>query len=358
MARIPRRNHSVSGPPSAHCVLKDVACCCNMAQIHQFYMAMMALRRNPLRKCKIEDMTTDVVENAEVKMSDSRVERLEPPTKVLRAILRNPPPIALTTTEPFRFFDLPREIRDHVYSYLVVRRGKKKSIIEAKEILRGQKKRATAQRTRERLNQKRVQNGRAPVSLRDAVTEPIVRLSVLQASKLLHYEASDCLYQSNWFAVCLDNFPVTRLDTPLGWNFSQITKLQLELQLKDAQRMNSYIDWATFFAAFPSLRFLRIIPTFHPRYYDWARTELQDWDTAHYIQRAFFRELLAAVPENLDLKLGPSLDSGDDMTLEGKSPVSKRVLLHMYAELGMRRDVGGSGGYIAVDRIVDCGERA
>jgi hypothetical protein len=29
-----------------------------MQQIHQFYMSMMALRRNPYRKCKIEETPT------------------------------------------------------------------------------------------------------------------------------------------------------------------------------------------------------------------------------------------------------------------------------------------------------------
>lgn len=256
--------------------------------------------------------------------------------------------------EPFRFFDLPREVRDHVYSYLVVRRGRPLPIIESKSILKSQKKRATAQRTRERLNQKRISTGKRPITPRETTAEPIVHLNVLQASKLLHYEASDYMYQMNWFAISLDNFPSMIPDVPQGWSFSRITRLQLELQLKDAQRMNSHIDWATFFASFSSLRFLRIIPTFHPRYYEWASAELSQWQTAHFIHRAFFRELLAVIPGQINLKLGHSGKSEEDMRLEGKAPVKRGILWEMYAELGMRRDINGN--WIDVRKVVDCDE--
>lgn len=242
-----------------------------------------------------------------------------------------------------------------MYANLVVRRGRHIPIIEAKSILREQKKRTTAQRTRERLNLKRAQTGRRPITPREAVAEPIVHLNVLQASKLTNYEASDCFYQQNWFAVSIDNFPATTIETPSGWDYGRITKMQLELQLKDAQRMNSYIDWIPFFAQFPALRSLRIIPTFHSRYYDWARSELSDWNTAHYIFRAFFRELLATIPEGLVLKLGPSSDPEENMKLEGKASVHRRVLWDMYAELGTRTDSGESRDFVAVGQIVDYG---
>ena len=237
---------------------------------------------------------------------------------------------------------------------MVVRRGRRTPIIEARSILRDQKKRATAQRTRERLNLKRAQSGRRPIAPRDAATEPVVHLDVLQASKLLHFEASDCFYQNNWFAISIDNLPSTAIETPAGWDYRRITKMQLELQLKDAQRMNSYIDWVPFFAMFPSLRWLRIIPTFHSRYYEWAHSELNAWKSAHYIFRAFFRELLASIPEPLILKMGPSSYQQENMQLEGKVSVGKRVLWDMYVDLGMRRDVCGSGNFLAVDQIVDC----
>lgn len=152
------------------------------------------------------------------------------------------PRLGAHSLEPFPFFSLPREVRDHVYSYLVVHRGRRTPIVEAKLILREQKKRATAQRTRERLNFKRAQSGRRPIAPRETTTEPIIHLDVFQASKLLHYEASDCFYQHNWFAISIDNLPSTTIETPLGWDYGRITKMQLELQLKDTQRMNSYID--------------------------------------------------------------------------------------------------------------------
>lgn len=154
----------------------------------------------------------------------------------------------------------------------------------------------------------------------------------------------------------MDSFPATTTETPSGWDYARVVKMQLELQLKDAQRMNNYIDWVPFFSQFSSLRFLRIIPTFHARYFDWAHAELHEWNSAHYIFRAFFRELLASIPEHWILKLGPSLESGDDMQLEGKAPVGRRVLWDMYAELGMRRDIGGNGNFLAISHVVDCGE--
>lgn len=155
----------------------------------------------------------------------------------------------------------------------------------------------------------------------------------------------------------MDNLPATTIETPFGWDFSRIVKIQLELQLKDAQRTNSYIDWESFFAQFPALRVLRIIPTFHSKFYDWAHSELHDWSGAHYVFRAFFRELLASIPERLVLKLGSSADPRDDMHLEGKATVSKRLLWNMYAEMGMRRDIGGSGNFLAISQIID-GEAA
>ena len=241
-----------------------------------------------------------------------------------------------TRNGPFPFVDLPREIRDQVLSYLVVRRGRQTPILEAKVIIREQKRRATQLKTREKQNAKRAQSGRPPVAHRDLPTENIVHLDAMRASRQLYYEAQDCFYQSNYFAISLDNFPATTFDTPSGWDCSRIKKLHLELQLKDAQRMNSYIDWSSFYAKFPSLVHLRIVPTFHTRYYEWARMELEDWRTAHFVFRAFFRELLACIPEHLIWKLGPSSDPQKDMQIEGTAHISKRLLWDMYTELAPR----------------------
>jgi hypothetical protein len=234
----------------------------------------------------------------------------------------------------------------------MVRRGAKVPILESKSILRGQKKRATAARTRERLNQKRALSGRRPVAPRESATDPIIDVHILRASRQLHHEATNLFYQKNWFAISLDTFPIAAIESPSGWDHARIAKMQLELQLKDAQRMNSYVDWASFLASFPSLRSLRIIPSFHPRYYDWAHTELASWETAHYIFRAFFRELLVSVPEAVELKLGPSLDPEENMHLEGRCHVSRALLRCMYEELGTRRDCRGR--YLPVDRVVEC----
>ncbi|KAF2016228.1 hypothetical protein BU24DRAFT_197059 [Aaosphaeria arxii CBS 175.79] len=356
MVRIPRRTHSVSGPPTVHCMWKDVACCCNMVKIHQFHSSMMALRRNPERKCREWSLNSRIESINSIASSPSRQRTADhrfsyapiPPRIGDRQSSQRVP------TQPFRFFDLPREVRDHVYSYLVIRRGKSVPILEAKSILRGQKKRVTSQRTRERLNLKRIQSGRRPLAPREPASEPVVHLNLLQTSRLLHFEASDYLYQ-NWFAISLDNFPITTIDTPYGWNLGRISKMQLELQLKDVERMNSYVDWSTFFANFPSLRLLRIIPTFHPRYYDWARTELRTWHDAHFVFRAFFRELMASIPPNIHLKLGPSLDPEDDMQLEGRAPIPQIVLQQMCCDIGVRVPSGRGieERHLAVGRVID-----
>ncbi|PSN67265.1 hypothetical protein BS50DRAFT_387520 [Corynespora cassiicola Philippines] len=332
-------------------------------------MSMMALRRNPLRKCKSEMMAPapapEVVdsegeEEQQQQHMEVEEEEIRDSPRTSRVVQRRTPPVrrpqsSANADGPFRFFDLPREVRDHVYSYLVVRRGKKCGVIEAKPILRGQKKRLSALRTRERLNQKRALDGRRPIVPRELPADPVVHLAILQASRLLHYEASDCLYKNNWFALSLDSFPaITAPEAPPGWDPRRISRMQLELQLKDAQRMNGYVDWAPFFASFPSLRFLRVVPTFHVRYYEWASTELRDWRSAHYVFRAFFRELLASVPEHIALRMGAARDPQRGMQLEGRALVDRKVLWDCYAELGARRDVHGSGRFIPIDRVVEC----
>ncbi|KAF2644576.1 hypothetical protein P280DRAFT_174815 [Massarina eburnea CBS 473.64] len=354
-----------------------------MPQIQRFHMSMMALRRNPYRKCKKEgaaDLTTGNRANERGNSQLEETGRFAPGKMSVTSLLNedaagsatNPRRLnreSSTTKprrktvasadiqsqqDPFPLFHLPRELRNHIYSYLVVQRGRRIPTLEAKTILREHKKRHAAQRTRERLNLKRTQTGRRPISPKEAIVEPVVHLNISRASKSLHFEASECFYQSNWFAISIDSLPATTIETPSGWDYSRITRMQLELQLKDSQRMNSYIDWAPFFAMFPRLRFLRIIPSFHPRYYDWAFSELSNWDDAHYIFRAFFALLLASIPEQLILKLGSSVDAQDDMRLEGKTAVSKQLLWDMYSHLGTRRDANGQT--LFVNQVVDWGE--
>ncbi|KAF1959503.1 hypothetical protein CC80DRAFT_301432 [Byssothecium circinans] len=340
---------------------------------------MMALRRNAYRKCKRGDITTLAKRRRanENNRSMKETERFLPCKASAMPILyekaaanrTNPRHVPQTTSSdnidlhstcngrrnnPFPLFHLPREIRNHIYSYLVVQRGRRTPILEAKAIFREHKKRHATQRTRERLNLKRIQTGRRPIVPKDARVEPIVHLNISRVSKALHFEAKEGLYQGNWFAISMDNLPATAIETPSGWDYSRITKMQLELQLKDAQRMNSYIDWAPFFAMFPRLRFLRIIPSFHPRYHAWALSELHDWNGVHYVFRAFFSLLLASVPEQLIFKLGPSLNPRDDMHLEGRAAVSKRLLWDMYSHLGTRSDANGKT--LLANQVMDCGE--
>ncbi|KAF1920718.1 hypothetical protein BDU57DRAFT_553051 [Ampelomyces quisqualis] len=238
--------------------------------------------------------------------------------------------------DPFPFLDLPRELRDQVCSHLVVQPNSGRSIIAAGPILRGRKRRVAAEIKRYRVNQRRISDGKPAIHVRQVDLEPLIHLDLLQASRRLYDEAKDALYSSNWFAITLEKLPLTVFQTPFGWDLSRITKLQVEMQLKDAAHMNSYVDWAAFFPAFTSLRSLHIVPTFFPRYFEWANTELSDWATTHYIHKAFFRELLATLPCQIDVKFGRSADSVDDMHLQGKV-INETLIKDMHAELGVRQ---------------------
>jgi hypothetical protein len=156
------------------------------------------------------------------------------------------------------------------------------------------------------------------------------------------------MYSSNWFAISLNKLPSTSFDTPYGWVPCQVKRLQVEVQIKDAIRMNKYVDWSSFFSTFESLRFLRVIITFHPRYYEWARTELYDWHTTHYVHKAFFRELLGAIPGHVDLMIGSPMDGTE---LQGTATVHRGFLRDMYAELGSKTD--SVGRLLAVNRVVE-----
>ncbi|KAF1830502.1 hypothetical protein BDW02DRAFT_99399 [Decorospora gaudefroyi] len=260
--------------------------------------------------------------------------------------LRNP------NDKPFPFFELPQEIRDQIYSCLVVRRDPHGGpVLDATTILKNRKKRLAAQKARDRVNRQRLLSGKPPICARRTVPEPILHLDLLQGSQQMYNESTDCMYSTNWFAVSLAKLPSTTCHVPDGWNLSRAKRLQLEVQVKDAIRMNRYIDWMSFFSSFTSLRFLRIIITLHPRYYEWAREELCDWQTTHYVHKAFFRELLAAIPSDIDLRIGPPTDiSSPTVDLQGKTLVDKAILWDMYAELGSRNDSGGRP--LPVGRVV------
>jgi hypothetical protein len=313
----------------------------------------MALRRNPQR-CRQEGMllplTALKVQMSIVEVKDTtssgkehqtlhqrRTKRRTITTPKRKQEVRPQQVPRQVNDEPFPFFNLPREIRDQVYSYLVVQPNGNRPVIAAVPLLRDRKRRVAAQVKRERLNRKRALTGRPLSRIRQADPEPFIHLQLLQASQRLCNEARDCLYSSNWFAITLDKLPMTTFEAPFGWDLSRITRLQIEVQIKDATHMNSYVDWTAFLSAFTSLRSLHIAPTFHPRYYDWAYTELSDWTTVHFVHKAFFRELLAAIPEHVDVKFGASIRATDDMQLQGM-PIAETVVRDMYAELGFRRN--------------------
>jgi hypothetical protein len=96
--------------------------------------------------------------------------------------------------------------------------------------------------------------------------------------------------------------------------------------------MNSYVDWSALFTPFTSLRFLHVVFTFHPRYYDWAYSELCDWTTTGYVHKAFFRDLLAAIPKHVDVKFGTT-NSSVDLQPQGKI-IDEVLVRDMHFQLG------------------------
>jgi hypothetical protein len=305
----------------------------------------MALRRNPPRCCqevilpmisevKLQSTTIDIKktprsrkERLPVLKSQARRPVVEKQRRKQRTACQPLPPRA--NDKPFPFLKLPRELRDQVYSYLVTRPNKR-SVLPAVSLLNGRKR----QVKRARLNERRILSGRLPVRMREE-PEPTLHLQLLQASKILREEVKDYLYSNNWFTITLDKLPLTTFETPFGWDLGSITRLQVELQLKDAAHMNSYVDWTTLFSSFTSLRFLHVAPTFHPRYYEWARSELSNWTTAHYVHKAFFRELFAAIPKHVDIKADSSPEDIVDFQLQGKC-VGEALRRDIYVELGAR----------------------
>jgi hypothetical protein len=311
----------------------------------------MALRKNPQRSCqegtlplndayKYESAITEIRDTSYNRserqpLSQRGTKRKATDTQRQKSKRSSQQPHRPTSDKPFPFFELPREIRDQVYSSLVTRPNNGRSIIAAVPILSSRKKRVAARSKRERTNRTRIMDGKPPLRIRETNPEPVVHLKFLQASHRLHQEAKDCLYSTNWFAITLDRLPHTTFETPYGWALSRITRLQVELQLKDAAHMNSYVDWTALFSSFTSLRFLHVVFTFHPRYYDWAYSQLCDWTTTQYVHKAFFRELLAAIPSHIDVKFGVP-NSTIDLSSQGKV-INDVLVRDMYAELGTKR---------------------
>ncbi|KAK1911534.1 hypothetical protein P3342_012836 [Pyrenophora teres f. teres] len=341
--------------------------CPNSDNVVSYNCIVMAMRRGQQRSSKLEELLPILltIKGLDPNFSSTRAPgkpghadpvRCERRTKIPSA--RRQQPLSTThhvghrrsTNTPFQFFELPQEIRDEVYSYLVVHQSSPRSppILDATTILKNRKKRLAARKTRDRMNLQRLSDGKRPICPRTTNTEPILHMDLVRTSQRLAHEATDCMYTKNWFAISLSKLPQPTFEVPQGWDTSRIKRLQVEVQLKDAIRMNRYIDWASFFTAFPSLQFLRIVPTLHPRYYEWARLEFCDWASIPFVHKAFFRELLAAIPRHVDLTIGMPVDA--DLQIQGKVALEEKLLWDMYIELGNRVD--GAGKLIPVSRVL------
>lgn len=243
-----------------------------------------------------------------------------------------------TDPSAFPFFELPLELRDQVYSYLVVAKDPYlEPMLDATTIQRNRKKRLAAENARNRLNQKRLAAGKQVANTRHSRREPSLHLNILCASQRLYAESTRLLYNNNRFRLSLAKLPLTVFETPYGWDLARIMRLDLNLQIKDALRMDRHVDWSTFFSTFPALRFLRISPSFHPRYYEWAHEELRDWKTAHYVHKAFFRELIAAIPDSVQFQWGDLADMRMCEGIQNDLLISQAFLEDMYACLKCKR---------------------
>lgn len=195
----------------------------------------MALRRNLQRKCRLTVIKAQTITSASPNITRSgrdgscRKVGLDT-TRIRHSTIGSLEDPRILITPPFPFFQLPREIRDHVYSYLIVSRGSgRELVIDAATVLKKRKKRVVVQSARDRLNRQRLASGKRPVCARTTISEPVVDLNLLQVSQRMYREASDFLYSSNWFAIPLSKLPSTAIETPAGWDLSRIKRLKLEL---------------------------------------------------------------------------------------------------------------------------------
>lgn len=267
----------------------------------------------------------------------ARTRRASPtPAQEVRWTLQNPARSSHANIQAFPFFELPVELRDQVYSYLVVD-SCIEPVLDASAIQQNHKKRLSAENARNRLNQKRAAAGRQATSSRIFKREPALQLNILCASQRLYAETSRHLYNNNRFRLSLTKLPLTTFEVPYGWDRARIVRLDLNLQIKDALRMDRHIDWSTFFSSFSALRFLRIIPSFHPRYYEWAHEQLLDWNTTHYIHKAFFRELHAAIPGSIQLQWGDGQDIARCKGPQDNLLINQNFLKEMIAHLGCKK---------------------
>jgi hypothetical protein len=207
----------------------------------------MPIRRNPERRCTKKTSSSVVVPDSRPtdpnsKRSANNTGQKDVPEEVYKKPCptsqqkgrtkdisrRKHPPV---TNKPFPYFELPRELCDHVYSYPTTRHTQpSRSVLDATSILKGWRRRIVKQTKKARLNQRRVLEGKRPVQTRlSASAPPLLHLNVLQTSRQFSREANDILYGYNWFAISLNKLPTTVIETPIGWNLSCITRLQLEL---------------------------------------------------------------------------------------------------------------------------------
>lgn len=285
--------------------------------------SLAGLRRNPPRKARR-------VTILDINGSDS--EDMKRPVKphFRKRSLRKP--------RPFRFLNLPAELRNMVYGYLLINnRCKNDPVFSAPEIKKGIRKRVAINRRRQTLSKKREEEGKKSVQRRAPTTEPLAYISILSACKQIHDEAKDILYRKNSFRIAIRNFKwdnnpeYMQLDCGLyGWDFPRITNLQLELSIDWHADLATRVNWVGLTKAMPALRRLQVFVTL-PDPSRWGRSELSDWGQVDWKYKAIFRDLVAAIPKSVNVKWGLTLRQ-KVRDFKDKDYVEGRVLRAMYRE--------------------------